>query len=170
MQTLKIWMPTLVSILMLVAYHFFIVPKDKPVKVAYVEVDKLYNEFKLFQEMDAQLTTTQSQRQLILDSLGLQIQSLERNGGSENDVNMLKHEYMNKQQQFAEDNQALAVKYQEEIVSQLNQYVQDYSETNEYDYILGATGEGGLMAAKKTENITTPVLQYINERYAGTSK
>ena len=170
MQTLKTWMPTLVSILMLVAYHFFVAPKDKAVKVAYVEVDKLYNEFKLFQEMDAQLTNTQSQRQLILDSLGLQIQTLERSGEEEIALNSLKQEYMVKQQQFAEDNQNLAVKYQQEIVTQLNQYVQDYSEANEYDYILGATGEGGLMAAKKTENITPSVLSYINERYSGTSK
>jgi outer membrane protein len=72
-----------------------------------------------------------------------------------------------KKQQFDDDNQDMSKQYTEEIMKQLNEYVRDYGKANGYTYILGAQGSGSIMSADDKNDITTTVLEYVNEKYKG---
>jgi outer membrane protein len=66
-----------------------------------------------------------------------------------------------------EDNQVQTKKYDEEIITQLNQYVQDYGKEMGYAYIYGNNGEGSLMYADDARVITREMIEYVNNRYKG---
>lgn len=153
------------------------IKRDRTLKTAYVTTAKLYAEFALSKELDAQLKMLQTTRQSILDSLELQLVALERKlatsratDSEQASFGRLRQEYSLKQQQFGEDNALLTQRYQEQIATQLNQYLKDFTEDQGYDYLFGATGAGSLLGANEGYDVTDAVLVYVNERYKGVAK
>ena len=147
---------------------------SKALKTAYITNAKLYSEFQLSIELNQRMEKVQTSRQIILDSLSIQLQGLERkiasNKASEMEKNAfekMRYEYMLKQKQFNEDTQLMRQTYQEQISTQLNQYLKDFTAVEGYDYVFGATGEGSLMGAKDQYDVTDAVLKYANNRYKG---
>jgi outer membrane protein len=165
----------IVSLLLSVSLFIF-QPGGK--KVAYVQMETVYNGFQLKSTLESQLKETEKARQFIIDSLKLQlhqmtltIQSMEKVDTSMLRLYNLRQQYVNAQEmQFAEDNQALASEYTDQIWGQINQYTRDYGNESGYDYILGASGDGTLMYANETEDITEELKAYINNRFSGGSK
>ena len=147
-------------------------------KVAYVQMQSVYEGFQLKSELESQLKETEKARQFIIDSLKLQLhqmtltlQSMEKVDTSMLRMYNLRQQFLNAQEvQFAEDNQALASEYTDQIWGQINQYTRDYGTESGYDYILGASGDGTLMYANETEDITEDLKVYINTRFNGGSK
>ncbi len=144
-------------------------------RVAYVRMESVYNEFKLKTQLESKLKDTEKARQFILDSLKLQLHqmSLTLNSIDKADTSMirlynLRMQLLNQQeQQFVQDNQALANEFTDQIWGQINQYTKDYGTANGFDYILGASGDGTLMYASESEDITEELTEYINDRYTG---
>lgn len=167
----------LLSILLGTGLIFQLVSTKKELKTAYVTNAKLYSEFQLAKELNAKIQQVQLSRRAIMDSLGMQLRQLETKITAQTATdqetqlfNRMRNEYGLKQQQFAEDNRIMAQQYQEQISNQLNQYLKDFTQEHEYDYIFGATGDGSLMGAKDVYNVTDAVLNYANQRYKGTVK
>lgn len=165
------------SILLGIASIYQAVNSHRPLKTAYVTNAKVSAEFLLSKELDARLKRVQTTRQSILDSLELQLGALEHKVMTANATDAeqaragrLRQEYSLKQQQFAEDNALLTQRYQEQIATQLNQYLKDFTEEQGYDYLFGATGSGSLMGAKEEYDVTNKVLMYVNKRYKGAAK
>ena len=67
--------------------------------------------------------------------------------------------------------QELKQQYMDEAIQQvwgrLNDYIQLYGEENEFMLILGAQGNGNVMYAQETINITEEVLKFANSKYQG---
>jgi len=61
----------------------------------------------------------------------------------------------------------LSAQYDKEILAQLNQYVRDFGAKNNYEYIFGNDGNGSLMYAQESNDLTRQVTEYINQKYAG---
>lgn len=147
-------------------------------RVAYVQMESIYNGFQLKTQLETKLKDTEKARQFIIDSLKLQLhqmsltlESMEKVDTSMLRLYNLRQQFLNNQEaQFAEDNQALASEYTDQIWGQINQYTKDYGTENGYDYILGASGDGTLMYASETEDITDDLTTYINGRFNGDSK
>lgn len=147
-------------------------------RVAYVQMESIYNGFELKTQLESKLKETEKARQFILDSLKLQLHQLDLTMQAMPKVDTslirlynLKQQFLNNQEeQFALDNQALAEQYTNQIWGQINQYTKDYGSERGYDYILGASGDGTLMYASDTEDITEELNAYINNRYSGSSK
>ena len=120
-------------------------------KIAYVDLNILYNEFTMQKEMNSKIKNIKSIRQHILDSLKYNLEfkakGLEGNKSKNNmdEFDRMRQDYYVKTKQFDEDNGALAQQYYQQILTQMNQYVQDYGKTYHYSIILGAKGDGGLM-------------------------
>jgi outer membrane protein len=72
-----------------------------------------------------------------------------------------------KYREFDDLNQKQAEDYQKQILLQINTYVKEFGKLNKYQYILGANGEGTLMYADESKDISAEVLQFINNRYEG---
>lgn len=164
----------LLSILLGTGLLVQLMSPSKVLKTAYITNAKLYSEFQLSVELNQKMEQVQMSRQMILDSLSMQLQGLERkivnqtaNKKEEKVFESLRYEYVLKQKQFNEDTQLMRQNYQEQISTQLNQYLKDFTEEKGYDYIFGATGEGSLMGAKEQYDVTDAVLKYANNRYKG---
>ena len=160
----------LVGLVVVLIYNYLSQPKT-----AYVNTIEVYNNFALKNELEEKVIKVQRARQWMLDSLKINLQNLVKEIGNSdvkqnekiNNLEILKHQYFFKKQQFQEDNQLLAEKYTDQIWKQLNQYVKDYGQKENYEYIFGADGQGKLMHADEAKNITEELKQYVNNRYQG---
>lgn len=175
----KIYLPF--SILLLLSLSGLVIWQisTRP-KIAYVSLNKVYNDFDLKKELEKKYTDVQSMRQKTLDSLELGMNILSRNlqnmDASKdkqhynevlNTYQYRRQEFVMKQRQFGQDNDNVSAQYSEQIWKQINQYVQEYGKEHDYTYIFGAADQGTLMYAASSNDITVAVTKYVNERYRG---
>lgn len=175
----KIVIPFIAIVVISLAVVVGILYTSQP-KVAYVNLNKVYNDFEMKKELEKKLTTVQDFRKKTLDSLelGLNImsrtlQNFDQSGNKKGieermpEFQQRREEYFAKQKSFEEDNAAMTGQYTEQIWKQINQYVKDYGKEKGYTYVLGADGTGAVMYAEEKNEITEEVIGYINQRYKG---
>jgi outer membrane protein len=158
------------------SYTFY--SSHKKNKVAFIELQRVFNEFEMTKQYKGKLEAVVNARKAIADSLELNLSArskvLKQNGGkNSNEVDEFlydKEMYMQKMGQFQEDNVAMKQKYDQEINKQLSQYVKDYGEKNGYQFIYGAEGSGVIMHADASYNVSDDVIAYINKRFNGEAK
>lgn len=148
-------------------------------KTAYVNLGKIYNEFELKKSLESKYKNLETLRGSILDSLGMQLNYLSTRIQAEKGVSqeekenymqqyeMKRQDYLLKQKNFSESNEAAMKSYTDQIWSQINQYVKDYGKTNGYTYIFGTDGTGAMMYGESSLDITDKMVVYVNERYKG---
>jgi outer membrane protein len=144
-------------------------------KLAYIELSKVFVEFQMKKELEVKLKVVREKRQSLMDSLKFELQILskqiEEQKGKDKDriavFSVKRDAYFEKQKHFEEDDANTAKMFDDQIFTQLNQYVKDYGNKNGYLIILGAEGSGALMYAKESINITEEIKKYVNERYRG---
>lgn len=143
-------------------------------KTAYVNGAKVFSDFAMTKELNMMLSNTQQSRQQVLDSLELHVRTLgiqqnsnPANGRLLDSLKVAAEQLRFKSERFTEDNQRQLETYNEQIWTQLNQYIGDYRENEGYSYLFGATGSGSLMAANPDLDMTEEVLTYVNLRYEG---
>lgn len=158
-----------ISTLSVIAYHYCYSGKT-----AYMEIKKVFNGFTLKKELEDKYEITAKQRAKILDSLSgnLKLLSAQVQADRKNTELMLqfenkREEFFKIRERFEEDNAALSRKYDGQILEQMTQYVSDFGKKNGYTYIFGAEGNGTLMYAENTENISDEIIQFINNKYKG---
>jgi outer membrane protein len=154
----------LVGIIVFLVYRSF--EKDK---VVYVDNVELFAGFKMKLELEKKYKEVESVRKSILDSIYNEIKiKVELNNVSDNEqLNLLKKEFLMKKELFEKENSETMTEYNRQIWNQLNEYTKQYGEESGYDYILGANGQGVLMYAKPTKNVTKELLDYSNKKYNG---
>ncbi len=170
------WRKILISILTILCLgSIFFQFKRKEKKIAYIELGKVFSDFKMKQELENRLTHIRSSRQNFLDSLELDLRILSRQMQSEKSPSKVemeqfqfkKNEYLYRKDEFKKDIDSLTAAYDGQIMTQLNQYVKDFGESKGLDFILGTDGAGSIMYANKDYNLTEEVKAFINDRYSG---
>ncbi|MGB0178249.1 MAG: OmpH family outer membrane protein, partial [Owenweeksia sp.] len=109
-------------------------------------------------------------RKAILDSMELDLTTMARTTEFKPEKPgpefiSLRNLYSQKKQKFEEDNLRLSREYDKQIWNQLNQYIKDFGEERNYSMIFGANGQGSLMYAEDTKDITSELIDYINQKY-----
>lgn len=141
----------------------------------FIIIQEVYSGFDMKKEIEVKYNKTKNARDKILDSLELELKILARKIQSENEknketieqFNVKRDEFVQRKQTYEEDNAALTKQYDLEILTQLNQYVKDFGEKNNYTYVFGNDGNGSLMYALEANNITKEVIEFINAKYKG---
>ncbi|HXA01110.1 MAG TPA: OmpH family outer membrane protein [Cytophagaceae bacterium] len=137
-------------------------------KTRYIITSKIFKEFKGTKELEKKFVALQDKQKYILDSLGLEIQTLEKFSRSNSGILFKKKQtYDQLSAQFSQSNQEQYKQYSEGIWKQINQYLNDYGKENHLSYIYGADGTGSLMYADSTLNVTEHVIAFINKKYEG---
>lgn len=162
----------LAIIMVSVGISYIISKRDK---VAYIELNKVFEKFEFKNELEKKLLKTNELRKEKLDSLEFELNVLSKQLQAEKTKDSEKiglfqakrDYYFQKKQEFEEDNSALVNQYDAQILKQLTQYVNDFGKENDYSYILGADGNGTIMYGKEKNNITDEVINYINSKYKG---
>lgn len=143
--------------------------------VVYVDLNKMHADFKLTSELEQKFKSSSLKRSSILDSISFDLQLLQKSIVASPQKQELKDKYNSlaalysqRNETFETDNQNQASEYDKQIWAQLNQYVQDYRKENpQYKLILGVSGNGSVMAADKSYDISEDVIKYVNKRYEG---
>jgi len=129
--------------------------QEASLKTGYIRNQVLFESYSGTEEAKKVLTQMRQKHQFVLDSLRL-IQT-----------DSAKMIYQYEQKQFQVQEAEYVEQSNQQLWHQINEYIKLYGEDEDYDYIFGATGNGSLMYAPETRDITTQVAQYINVRYAG---
>lgn len=165
---------TVVSITCLFFYHL----KMKQ-KVGYVEIKKVFDSFQMKKELEDKYKQTTSIKDKILDSLSFNLKLMSKQlneqqnskGKIDNELvyafEYKREEFLKLKKQYTEENALLSSKYDAQILERLTQYVIEYGSKNGYNLILGADGNGSLMYASDNYNISSSVIDFINNKYSG---
>src|ERR1700746_3968406 len=115
---MKKYMNIIFVIIVITALASFNVVTNKNIpKVAYVDLATIYNNFPMKKELEGKLTNVQHARKNILDSLKIKLNDLSMAIKSPKDEKEIrafqvqKQEYLMKQKNFEEDNQAATQNY-----------------------------------------------------------
>lgn len=143
-------------------------------KTAYVDIQEVFDEFKGKKELAISLQRFENKSRSFLDSLSMDIKVLQQNLPKHKEPRAVLAKLQEKQDLLQKVNYEYVNQYEEQekrytnqIWMQINQYVNDYGEKSDYDYVFGTSGNGSLMYASKRKNITSEIINYINERYEG---
>lgn len=160
----------LIIALSLLGWMYF----DNP-KTGYVVIGQVFESFEMKKEMQKKYENSKNAAQKIIDSLQFELQvtadkfDKEKNPDKEEVMRFeqKRDEFFKRRQKFEEDVKSMSAEFDKQILTQLNQYAQDYGKAHGYTYIFGNDNNGSLMYAKEAEDITKEVIQYINEKYQG---
>lgn len=143
-------------------------------KIAYVNLSKLYNSFNLKKELEQNLSAVQDMRNQSMDSLRLSLSVLSnsiQSGTADDEMKKRfeagKSEYMLRNKNFSEDNDAMAEKYDNQVWEQLNQYVTEYGNQHNFTVVVGGDGSGAVMFAKDKLDVTDDLIAFANSRFDG---
>lgn len=156
-----------------VSISYFLLKEET--KIAFIDINKVFQKFDYKMELEKKLIKTSEMRTQKLDTLEFELKilskQLEAEGAKDKEklgLFQAKREYyFQKKQEFDEDNTTLTNQYNEQVLKQLTQYVNDYGKENSYNYILGAEGGGSIMYGKPKNDITEDIITYINNKYKG---
>ena len=141
-------------------------------KIGYVKNADLFKSFNGTKELEQKLEQNTAQQKAQIDSLYLDISMLREkfNAGEQLVLSELKQKeqvWVQLNQQYNEQYQQKSQEYTNQLWEQINQYVLDFGKENDYDYIHGANGDGGLMYGSEREDLTKEIIEYVNKKYEG---
>lgn len=140
-------------------------PKEK---MGYVITQKVFEKYQGAIEMNAKMKKEQDSKNLFLDSLRLDLSVTEAKAGKESLLFTKKKEsYAKIYEQMVKSNQYKVQETKDGVWKQINQYISEYGKEKGYRFILGATGDGNLMYADSTADLTNEIIIYANKKYSG---
>jgi outer membrane protein len=134
---------------------YIFLTKEK--RTAFIYNQQVFDKFKGTEELKAKLSIQQKEYKASLDSLAQIIQQ----GRID-----LQPMYESKAQQFAQHYQQVSDQYTTDLWISINEQVKKYGKEKGYAFILGASGNGSLMYAADSEDITNEVIDFLNTNYA----
>ena len=160
----------IVSVVFLTIYGL-----KSPPRTGFILLTSVYSNFDMKKELEKKFTETKKEREKLLDSMAIQLRILANQLDSQKVhdqklitiYNYKREEFLQKRKSFEEDNKQLSDQYDKQIITQLNQYVKDFGAQNQYEYIFGNDGNGSLMYAQETNDLTKLVTDFINRKYSG---
>lgn len=172
-----IWV-LLISSLSLGVFSFFRKDSTQEViknKTGYVDLTTVFQGFEMKKEMQTKLEKDLRLKQVVLDSLMFQLQTLNnelKSKESPKEKELLKFEelrtqYLHQKETFTTYSQEQTEKYDDQVLSQLTQYIKDYGVEHHYEFLFGATGDGSILYATENKDVTIEVTKYINASYQG---
>lgn len=146
----------------------------KKEKVAYMDIKRVFDEFKYKQELEKELTGIKNKRKFSLDSMEANLKLLSNRAKadlSNKDLLALfateKELYLKRKYMLEDEEEQMVKTYDAKIITQLNSYVKQYGKEKGYSLILGATSDGNIMYSDTTLDISKDIIKYINNKYEG---
>lgn len=151
-----------------------IINPSKKGKTGYIQLAKVFSEFELSKSLDAKLKQTTTIRKNMVDSLEFVAKTLysqasndQKNKKLVEEFEIAQRQYLYQKEQFEESAGAIEEQYNEQIWTQLNEYIKQYGQEKEYSYVFGAAGSGTIMYGSDAEDLTEEIIKYVNEKYQG---
>ncbi|MCD2257581.1 OmpH family outer membrane protein [Psychroserpens luteolus] len=157
------------------AYHLFSSKQQ-----VYVDVNKLLDGYARTKVVRADFEEKAKTLNANVDSLmtdwqkELKVYEKERSNMTKKELDLKQQLLSNKQQQITNYQKAIQKQIQEEdqkstqtVINDINDYVKEFGEKNNYDIIFGARGSGNIMYASEKSDLTQEVLDGLNAEFEG---
>lgn len=138
-------------------------------KIAYFDYAKVHEGCDLRERLENDLERVVSSRKSELDSLQLELSFLSNKVKSTqaNEIELIKFEdlknrYLTFQNKYEEENYRLKEEYFNQIRTNINDKAKSFGEDKGLSYFLSATGDGAVMYAAESEDVTKEFLEYVN--------
>jgi len=145
-------------------------------KVAYVDNNKLIMEYEGSKKAQEEIKVKITNWQANVDTLGSELEQKvkiyqeEQEKLSSKQKQEREEELYNLQQQFYQYREAIQQKMAEEdakvtgeVVGEINEFVENYAKDNGYLIIFGASGNGNMVYASQSLDITGTILEKMNK-------
>lgn len=132
--------------------------------VVFVDNVLLFDGFDGRKELQRHLDTLVNQQNASVDSFKTRLLQAK---GDQKALEGVQSDFDRLQQLLMSKRQELEKKYTDQVWKQLNGYVREFGEKKGYSFILGASGNGSIMYARNSLDVTNAVLEYANKRYQG---
>lgn len=159
-MSIKNYLPyfNLIILIALAVYVLYLAQSGKG-KSAFILNQEVFNHFKGKQDLENKLNVLRTKNKATSDSL-IHLINTSRD-------QRLIDSYKLSLQNMEITEEQLSSAYTADIWKRINEYIKAYGDEHGYDFIYGASGDGGLMYASEDNNITKDVVKYINGKYEG---
>ena len=140
---------------------FLLIPKQKELK--FVKMTEVFAESKIKQKYEKELTEYEQASNAQLKDVQNSIRQKEIEGESVEMLTALRNEFKQLQQDLSDQYTEKSDAFQATIWAELNTKIEAYGKKMGYVYILGAKGDGSIMYAQESEDVTKEVIEYINQ-------
>lgn len=140
-------------------------------KMAYFDYNKVYNDCDMKKELEEDLEKVVSMRKSELDSMQLELSLVSNRvqaGKSDQEeldrFEDMKSRYLTFQSKYEQENMRLKEDYFTQIRRHINEVSKEYAKKEGLDYFMSAAGDGTLMYAVESDDVTDDFLKYLNEK------
>jgi len=138
-------------------------------KTAYFDYAKVHEGCDLRERLENDLEKVVSSRKSELDSLQLELSFLSNKvqANQADEIELIKFEdlknrYLTFQNKYEEENYRLKEEYFNQIRTSINDKAKAFGEDKGLHYLFSATGDGAVMYAAESEDLTNEFLEYVN--------
>lgn len=133
-------------------------------KIATVNEQVLFEKFKMTSDMQRLGLEQLQKRQKHIDSLHTQLQT---EGLSAQVKDRMMQELIAKRNELDLFNQQFSIEETQKIWQRIFNYSKEFSEKNNYTYLIGSSNKQTLLFATTQNDVTQDLLTYINSKYEG---
>jgi len=163
----------LLSVILSTGINRLLAPSSK---VHFIDLEKVYKEFKMKGDMEKEAEGLLKERQLLLDSLVTDLQSREQviksgaspaeKAGFERD----KAEYFRKQEYFQNSGQQIIQEFNKKLWAEIQKQAEGFARENGIKMILGKGSDQAFVYGSEKLDCTLTFIEYLNKEYAGKKK
>ena len=143
-------------------------------KTAFVDVDKVFNDFELTKQKKSEYENTMAKRKEITDKEKLRLQQVykmlsETKSPDKKSIEQFQIDRQMFEQKLQEDeqqNKAMDEQYTAEIWKQLNQYMEDFRKQEGYVYLFIKSN----IIADDSKDVSKAAIEFVNGRFKGEIK
>mgnify|MGYP001826697943 CR=1 FL=1 len=148
-------------------------------KIAYIDVEELMKEYEGTKALEVSLKAKQEKMAKELDSIGAPFQqkvqayyqnaqkmSAAKRAETEQALQQENQMLQARQQQVSQELQNENIAKSEVITKKVDSLVTVYAKSNSFDLILGTSGNGTVMYGSEALNVTSSILEILNNDYS----
>lgn len=157
---------SLLIMLLIFSIGFFHLNKKIEQKVAVINIQDTYKSFEMTKAMSQKFKLLTSRNTQKVDSLNLLLESFSNLETGNRNVDHIS-KILKEADLYQQDKDKVKYELEQQIWSQLNQYLIEYGQRSEYALIHGSVNEGNILYADDPVDITEDVIAFVNNKYKG---
>lgn len=149
---------------------------NREIRLAYIDTKQVFDNFEYTKILRKEFESTTLLWKTKIDSLNFENRVIENKIFSSNNdeitsvLNNRSFEINNKISEYQQAFENLSNKYDNQILIQLNSYLEEFGKNQNFDMIFGTENLGNLIYSKEHHNVTDKAIEFVNNRFNPSNK
>ena len=158
-----LWLLAGATLSLLLVYLFNNYSDKETGNMPYVSMSILYEESDISKKFKQDLNQVEQASNAKLIELQKELKQAKQSGIATVDLDKLQQQLLNMQEKLSAEYQEKSEAFDKIIWDKLNNKIIEYGKKNQLDYIFGAKGDGSIMYASDSKDITNELIEFINK-------